>query len=124
MEELLHLVQGRGRTKVELSLFYFGTDVIVYIFNRNAHSGAIGIGEYDKQERRASVSVITRRGHKDDVIAQRSAYLISKHLKRPCCVIAGVHVDAITLAEINKVLANADVLLNQLLAYLTHSMHS
>ena len=118
----MHLSKGRGRTKLDLSLFYLGSDIIVYIYNRDAHSGAVGIGEYDREEKRASVSVITRRGHKDDAIAQRSAYLISKNSKESCCVIAGVHVDGITKQEITKILENADAALTDLLAYLAHSV--
>ena len=53
---------------------------------------------------RSSVAVITRLEHKDDSVAQKAAYLISKHLKEPVCVIAGVHVDNLTRAEISKIL--------------------
>ena len=118
MKEILHLTRGRGKTKVELSLYYLGEDIIICIYNVNGHSGAIGIGEYSAEEGRASVSVITRRGHKDDAIAQRAAYLVSKHTRKPCCVIAGVHIDSITVSEIKKVLKNTEAVLQDLLIHL------
>ena len=101
------LTRGEGRTRVRLVASKMGSDLIVSICNENAHIGAVAIGEYDHEEGRASVSVITRLGHKDDAIAQKAAYLISKSTKRPVCVIAGVHLDDITREEIDKILENS-----------------
>ena len=101
------LTEGKGRTRVSLRAEDMGDDQVVLINNENAHIGAVALGEYDFRHERASVSVITRLGHKDDLIAQKAAYLISKHLKKPVCVIAGVHVDNITEAEISKILENS-----------------
>ena len=101
------LTRGKGRTRVNLVASDMGDDLIVSIHNENAHIGAVAIGEYDHEEGRASVSVITRLGHKDDAIAQKAAYLISKSTKRPVCVIAGVHLDDITREEIDKILENS-----------------
>jgi FixJ family two-component response regulator len=66
----------------------------------------VAIGDYDHEHERASVSLITRLGHKDDVVAKEAAYLLSKSMRRPVCVVAGVHVDDITAEEIDKILAN------------------
>ena len=101
------LTGGEGRTRVKLVASNLGDDLIVTIYNENAHLGAIAVGEYDHENKRASVSVITRLGHKDDAIAQKAAYLISKSTKRPVCVIAGVHLDNIATEEIDKILENA-----------------
>jgi hypothetical protein len=101
------LTTGRGRTKVNLTAHGFGSDLIVFIYNINAHIGAVAVGEYDHVNERASVSLITRLGHKDDAIAQRAAYLISKAFHKPVCVVAGVHLDDITSAEIKRLVKNA-----------------
>jgi hypothetical protein len=101
------LTEGKGRTKVSLRVDAVGDEQVVIINNENAHIGAVALGEYDFEHERSSVSVITRLGHKDDLIAQKAAYLISKHLKKSVCVIAGVHVDNITEAEISKILENS-----------------
>ena len=90
------LTRGEGRTKVSLSAHHMGNDLIVFIYNINAHLGAVAVGEYDHHQKRASTSVFTRLGHKDDTIAQKAAYLISKSTKRPACVVAGIHLDNIT----------------------------
>jgi len=109
------ITKGEGRTRISLSVQGFGGDLVVFIYNENAHVGAAAVGEYDHKQNRASISVITRLGHKDDVIAQKAAYLISKHTKRPSCVIAGVHLDNITGEEIEKLLEVTDSCLKDFL---------
>jgi hypothetical protein len=101
------LTRGEGRFQVSLLATTIGIDLLVRIFNENAHIGAVAIGEYDFKNKRASVSVITRLGHKDDAIAQRAAYLISKSAKKTVCVVAGVHLDNIAQPEIVKLMENA-----------------
>ena len=110
------LAKGQGRTKVNLSTHYMGDDLVVRIYNENAHIGAVALGDYDHKERRASCSLITRLGHKDDAIAQRSAYLICKHIKKPVCVIAGIHLDDITEEEIEQILENTGNLVEEFIS--------
>ena len=98
--------KGEGRTEISLSAHDMGSDLVVYIHNENAHIGAIALGEYAHKEGRASCSLLTRLGHKDDTVAQKAAYLISRHTKKPVCVIAGIHLDNITREEIEQILAN------------------
>jgi hypothetical protein len=102
-----NLSRGNGRLRVGLQANSIGKDWSVYIFNENAHVGAVALGEWDLKNERASVSVITRLGHKDDVIAQRAAYSISKSTQRAVCVVTGIHLDDITPSEITKLTENA-----------------
>ncbi len=114
------LTRGTGRTKVSLSAHHMGNDLVVFIYNSNAHIGAVAVGEYDHQEKRASTSVITRLGHKDDAIAQKAAHSISKSTKKPVCVIAGVHLDNITEQEINELLENASFMVEEFIKSIPH----
>jgi hypothetical protein len=100
------LTKGEGRAKIDVAVDSMGSDLVVRIYNQDAHVGAVAIGDYDHEHERASVSLITRLGHKDDVVAKEAAYLLSKSMRRPVCVVAGVHVDDITAEEIDKILAN------------------
>jgi hypothetical protein len=109
------LTTGKGRTEVILSAHHIGDELVVFIYNENAHIGAVAIGEYDYKEERTSTSVITRLGHKDDAVAQQAAYLISKAMKKPVCVVAGIHLDNITNKEIDKLLENASGVVNRLI---------
>jgi len=107
------LTKGEGRTKVDLLAYDMGNHPVVCIYNENAHIGAVAIGEYDHNEKRVSTSVITRLGHKDDVVAQKAAYSISKYTKGPVCVIAGIHLDNITKEEIDKTVENASIVVEE-----------
>ena len=110
------LTKGENRTKVSLSAYHMGSDLVVCIYNQNAHVGAVALGEYDYKEGRASCSLLTRLGHKDDIVAQKAAYLISKHTKKPVCVIAGIHLDNITKEEIEQFLENASNSVDELIS--------
>jgi len=114
--EIQEITLGEGRAKVCLSAHYLGDNLIIYIFNENAHIGAVAVGEYDQKEKRTSVSVTTRLGHKDDVVAQSAAHSISKFIKKAVCVVVGIHVDKITKGEIADILENADRLVDEFLA--------
>jgi hypothetical protein len=102
-EATYELSCGGGRTKVQLHSHYFGDSIVAHIFNDNAHIGAVSVSEYDRKEKRTSTSTITRLGHKDDIISYRAAHSISKHTRKPCCVIVGIHLDNITVAEIKQI---------------------
>ncbi len=111
---MYELTKGEGRTRVSLSAYYMGDDLVVFIYNDNAHIGAVAVGEYAHKEERASTSVITRLGHKDDVIARKAAYSISKSTERSVCAIAGIHLDNITKQEIDEILGEIDELLREI----------
>ncbi|TEU17003.1 MAG: hypothetical protein E3I25_03920 [Dehalococcoidia bacterium] len=109
------LTKGEGRARVNVTVNSMGSDLVVRIYNQNAHIGAVAIGDYDHEHERASVSVITRLGHKDDALAGEAAYLLSKSIRRPVCVIAGVHLDNITREEIDKILANTKIAISEII---------
>jgi hypothetical protein len=109
------LTKGKGRTRVNVTADSMGSDLVVCIYNQNAHIGAVVIGDYDAEHERASVSVITRLGHKDDALAREAAYWLSKSIRRPVCVIAGVHLDNITREEIDEILANTKIAISEII---------
>jgi hypothetical protein len=107
--------EGEGRTRISLEASTMGQDLMVCIFNHAPHIGAVAVAEYDFEHQRASVSVVTRLGHKDDALAQTAAHEISKSILKPVCVIAGVHLDDITLVEINIIQKNTRILVKRFL---------
>jgi hypothetical protein len=109
------LTKGQGRARVNVTVSSMGSDLVVRIYNQDAHIGAVAVGDYDYEHERASVSVITRLGHKDDALAGEAAYLLSKSIRRPVCVIAGVHLDNITAEEIDRILANTKLAVSEII---------
>jgi gallate decarboxylase subunit D len=110
----LKLTRGEGRTEVRLNAQNLGPDLVVRLFNASPHIGAVAIAEYAAEHDRVSVSVLTRLGHKDDVIAQKAAYAISHFTHHPVCVIAGIHLDDITGAEIDQLVDNSSKIVEDL----------
>ena len=111
--------EGDGRIQVHLRAEQFGDGLTVTIYNQNPHIGAVAIGDYDFSHQRASVSILTRLGHKDDALAQTAAHDICKATKKPVCVIAGVHLDDISPEEIRFVKENAGRLVDR---FISHSL--
>lgn len=107
------LSEGKGRTKVYLSVDLIGKDPIICLFNRQGHLGAVAVADYSRAEGRASTSVITRLGHKDDSVAFNAAYKLCKRFKKPVCAIAGIHLDNITESEIAQIVQNCDKLVDR-----------
>ena len=104
--------EGDGRTRVGISIQRIGKDLIVCLFNEAGHIGATAVADFSEKENRASVSVITRSGHKEDKLASDAARRLCKAVRRPVCVIAGIHLDNITEEEIAEILANCEKLLS------------
>ena len=109
----IDLHEGTGRTRVCFSAHSIGGDLIVRLYNEQEHIGAVALSEYHPGEKRASTSVITRFGHKDDSVAYAAAHKICKSLHKPVCAIAGIHLDAITEAEIKQITANCNRLIDR-----------
>ena len=105
----MRLSKGKSRTEVTLEAERFGSDLVVRIFNVNAHAGAVAVADYDAARATASVSVIVRPGHKEGRIACNAARRISKALGRPVCVVAGIHIEKASGDEIRKLVRNASV---------------
>jgi hypothetical protein len=109
------LTKGKGRARVIVAVSGMGSDLVVRVYNQDAHVGAVALGDYDHEHERASTSVVTRLGHKDDALAKEAAYLLSKSMRRSVCVIAGVHLDKITRAEIDEILANTKLAISEII---------
>lgn len=109
LREITTIVGGEGRGEVVLKGLAFGDGLLIMVFNPGGiHLGAVALAEYDGDSGRVSVSLLTRRGHKDDEVARRVAYAIAKGTARPVCVVCGIHLDEITGEEIQGILLNAD----------------
>lgn len=103
----MELIRGRARTEVTLKAERFGSDFIVCLANGSAHVGAVAVADYDGAHATATVSVITRPGHKEDLVARNAAYRISKAFRMPVCVVAGIHLEKASRDEIRKLTRNA-----------------
>lgn len=115
MSELV-FERGEERTQVAVRVERIGKDLVVSITNEGAHLGAVAVGEYSHSDGKATVSVITRYGHKDDEIARAQALRLAQKTRRPVCVIVGIHVDRATKTEVAAVVKNSALAVGDFLA--------
>lgn len=116
------LAAGKGRTMVTLTAGRIGNGLAVFLFNDAAHIGAVAVSQFDHAENRASTSVITLLGHKDDAVAYQAAHEICRAAKIPVSVTAGIHLDDITLEEIKGIKENSDKVIKEFIGRIGSSI--
>ena len=109
------LEEGKGRCRLHSRLIPMGDHFIVTVSGGKTHIGAASLAEPyysgdDSTHMSASVSTLTRTNHREDVIAGHMASGISSALGVPVLVCCGIHLDGITVDEIDNINKNAAIL--------------
>jgi len=107
---------GSPPYKVEAQVTLIGLDLLVALYGGSKpHIGSVVVALprpslKDKKQMSSTSSVYNFLGHKDYVIAQRVAELLSSRLNKNVVVVAGIHIDRISKKGIAKVIDNCDKL--------------
>ncbi len=105
---------GSPPYKVEAQVTLIGSDLLVSLYGGSKpHIGSVAVALprpslKDKKQMSSTSSVYNFLGHKDYVIAQRVAELLSSRLNKNVVVVAGIHIDGISKKGIAKVIENCD----------------
>ena len=105
---------------VEAEVRLLGADVLVILSGgTKPHIGSIAVALprpslTDEEIVSSTSSVYNFLGHKDHVIAQRVAEMLSSRLNRNVVAVAGFHIDKITQEGISRVIENCDVLAKEI----------
>ncbi|MBP1908007.1 hypothetical protein [Methanolobus bombayensis] len=91
-----------------------GDDYVASLTGGDEHVGAVGVGSYDQESNRASSSVITTPGHRETEIALNGAKEFSKACKATSVFIVGIHLDNITLDEIEEIVSASQKMISEL----------
>ncbi len=97
-----------------------GYDIHLILTGGDAHIGAVALGTYDQKNFRASSSVLTAPGHRDDVIALKGARTVSSHTHTTTAFCVGIHFDAITKADIEEIVSASEDMIDQFIEQLNH----
>lgn len=98
--------EGEGRFEVLAKVFELGPDCLVILWGgTRPHVGAVGMAQVrpslrDPNKSAASSSVFTFVGHKEDMVAKMMSEELAKRLGRNTVVMAGIHWDNLSDAEI------------------------
>ena len=97
-----------------------GADVLVILSGgTKPHIGSIAVALprpslTDEEKVSSTSSVYNFLGHKDHVIAQRVAEMLSSRLNRNVVAVAGFHIDKISQEGISRVVENCDELAKEI----------
>lgn len=101
----------RDRIIINLKAFMIGEDLCVIISGGDSpHIGAVTLslprpGLSDSTTNSSSTSILTLPGHKDDEAARQVSHILASRLNKNVVVTCGIHVDDITVKEIDTVMS-------------------
>jgi hypothetical protein len=111
---------GSTPYKVYAEVRLLGDDILVILSGgTKPHIGSIAVALprpslSDEEIISSTSSVYNFLGHKDHVIAQRVAEMLSSRLNRNVVAVAGFHIDTITQEGITRVVENCDELAEEI----------
>lgn len=104
-----------GEFDLHASVQLAGNDVVVTVGGGKSHVGAIAIAQprpslRDSATVSSSSSVFCVVGHKEDMLAKRTADRLAVRLNTTVVVVAGIHWDGLTPNDLEKIDRNATAL--------------
>jgi hypothetical protein len=103
-----------GRIVLLLEWEKLGSDYRAQLTGGMAHVGAVALGSFDSISGRASSSVITAPGHREDELALRGARDLSEASRSTTVFIVGIHLDSITKKEIEEIVSVSKEMIDEL----------
>lgn len=112
---MIEIKKDIGRIQLLLKGESAGNDFFFVLSGGKEHIGAVALGIYDGESSRASASVISSPGHREDEIALRAARKISAVTQSTIVFMAGIHIDDITVDEIQEILKASESMIDELI---------
>jgi len=106
--------RAAGKVYLLLEWEKIGEDYIVRLTGGRAHAGAVGVGNFDIISGRASSSVITTPGHREDELALLGARKLSESGHSTTVFIVGIHADNINKEEIKEIVSVSKEMIDEL----------
>lgn len=121
---MIELSRSRGRVAVRLTAARLGADLALTISGGDRpHIGAVAVSQPRPSllgggGTSTTTSVIALLGHKEDELARQVAARVALATAGTVCVACGIHLEAISAAELEDVRALAEELATELLVRL------
>lgn len=106
-----------GRIEISLEAKKIGEDYLLTLTGGREHVGAVAIGLFDENSQRASSSVITMPGHREEQLALNGAKQVSRATRKTSVFVAGIHQDDITPKEIRDIVSTAGEMIESFVAF-------
>lgn len=105
---MFRITKKASRIEIVLEVKKLGEDFLLTLTGGEEHAGAVAVGLFDEKSGRASSSVLTLPGHREEQLALDSAKRVSKATGKTSVVVVGIHVDNISLEEIKEIISTAE----------------
>lgn len=106
-----------GSIEISLEAKRIGDDYLLNLTGGREHIGAVGIGHFDEKSQRASSSVVTMPGHREEQLALQGARQVSRATKKTTVFVAGIHQDNIAPEEIKDLVSTAEEMIADFIAF-------
>jgi len=114
---LFQITRKVGRAELILDAKKLGDDYLLTLTGGKEHAGAVAVGVFDETSQRASSSVISLPGHREEQIALQGASLVSKATRKTTVFVAGIHLDDITPKEIRDIVSVSGEMVENFIAF-------
>jgi hypothetical protein len=105
------------RIEIILEAKKIGDDYLLTLTGGREHVGAVAIGLFDDRSQRASSSVITLPGHREEQLALQGARQVSRATGKTTVFVAGIHQDNISPEEITAVVSAVEEMVENFIAF-------
>jgi hypothetical protein len=106
-----------SRIEITLEAKKIGEDYLLTLTGGREHVGAVAIGLFDEKSQRASSSVVTLPGHREEQLALQGARQVSRATKKTTVFVAGIHQDNISPEEIRDIVSASREMAESFIAF-------
>jgi hypothetical protein len=106
-----------SRIEITLEAKKIGEDYLLTLTGGREHVGAVAIGLFDEKSQRASSSVVTLPGHREEQLALQGARQVSRATKKTTVFVAGIHQDNISPEEISDIVSASREMAESFIAF-------
>jgi hypothetical protein len=106
-----------GKIEIVLEAKKIGKDYLLILTGGEEHVGAVAVGLFEEKSQRASSSVITMPGHREEYLALHGARQVSRAIKKTSVFVVGIHQDDISPDEIRDIVSAAGEMVESFIAF-------
>jgi hypothetical protein len=114
---LFQIKRKVGIIEIVLDAKKVGEDYLLTLTGGEEHVGAVAVGFFDERSQRASSSVITMPGHREEYLALQGARQVSSATRKTSVFVVGIHQDNISPEEIRNIVSDAGEMVESFIAF-------
>lgn len=114
---MFQIKRNVGKIEIVLEVKKIGEDYLLTLTGGEEHVGAVAVGLFEEKSQRASSSVITMPGHREEYLALQGARQVSKATKKTSVFVVGIHKDNLSPEEIRDIVSIAGEMVESFITF-------